>query len=91
MLILTRKLGECIQIGDNIQVRIIDVKGKQVRIGIDAPSNLPIHREEIYLKILNENKQAAEKGISNIRDISAELKKKSKTEESKDPHVDDNI
>ena len=82
MLILTRKLGECIQIGDDIQVRIIDVKGKQVRIGIEAPSKMPIHREEIYLKILEENRQAASKGIQNIRGISAELKQKSQSLES---------
>ena len=78
MLILTRKLGESIQIGDEISIRIIDVKGKQVRLGIEAPPNLPIHREEIYLKILEENRQAASLGVGQVKDISQQLKEKTK-------------
>ena len=48
MLVLTRKLGESIAIGDDIKVTIIEVKGKQVRIGIEAPQQTVVHREEIY-------------------------------------------
>lgn len=59
MLILTRKPGESIYIGDHIRVTINEIKGNQVRVGIDAPSDLRIYREEIYLQILEENKQAA--------------------------------
>ncbi len=51
MLILTRKPGEAIIIGDNIKVTILGVAGKQIRIGIEAPNDVPIHREEIYEKI----------------------------------------
>lgn len=54
MLIFTRRIGEEIRIGDDIRVRIIDIKGKQVRLGIDAPPEVIVHREEIYLRI-NEN------------------------------------
>jgi len=60
MLILTRKPGECIYIGDHIKVTVIEIKGNQIRIGIDAPRNFKIYREEIYLQILEENRQAAE-------------------------------
>jgi carbon storage regulator len=54
VLIFTRRIGEEIRIGDNIRVRIIDIKGKQVRLGIEAPPEVIVHREEIYLRI-NEN------------------------------------
>ncbi len=61
MLILTRKSGESITIGDDVKITVIEVKGKQVRIGIDAPRSYVIHREEVYIRIQEENKLAAEK------------------------------
>jgi carbon storage regulator len=48
MLILTRKVGEMIRIGDNVTVRVLEVRGSQVRLGIDAPADVRIFREEIY-------------------------------------------
>ena len=60
MLILTRKPGESLYIGDTVKVTIVEIKGNQIRVGIDAPSELRIYREEIYLQILEENKKAAE-------------------------------
>lgn len=59
MLILTRKLGESITIGDNIRVSVLGIRGRQVRLGIDAPSDVVVHREEIYVKIQDENRRAA--------------------------------
>ncbi|MBA2175565.1 carbon storage regulator CsrA [Halobacillus locisalis] len=59
MLILNRKADESIKIGDDIEIKVLSVEGSQVRIGIDAPSNLEIHRKEIYLAIQEENKVAA--------------------------------
>ena len=54
MLILTRKAGETITIGERIRVRVLAVKGAQVRLGIEAPADIPVHREEIYLKLQQE-------------------------------------
>lgn len=54
MLILTRRIGETIIIGDGVHITILGIKGNQVRVGINAPQNLPVHREEIYYKIQKE-------------------------------------
>ena len=59
MLVLTRKLGESITIGDHIRVTVLAFKGNQVKLGIDAPAQTKVHREEVYDKIIEANKQAA--------------------------------
>jgi carbon storage regulator len=59
MLVLTRRLGEGITIDRYIRVVVLDVKGGQVRLGIDAPHTIQVHRDEIYAKILDENRKAA--------------------------------
>ena len=61
MLVLTRKSGQSIYIGDDIRVTVVDVKGGQVRLGIDAPSDKKIFREEIYTQIKDQNQKAAHK------------------------------
>ncbi|MEJ2656889.1 MAG: carbon storage regulator CsrA [Desulfobacterales bacterium] len=55
MLILTRKLGEKITIGDDITVTLVEIKGKQVKLGIEAPKHIEIHRLEVYERIREEN------------------------------------
>jgi carbon storage regulator len=60
MLILTRKIGEKITIGDRIKIYVIEIRGKQVRLGIEAPPDTLVHREEIYQRIVEENQLAAQ-------------------------------
>ncbi len=60
MLILTRRVGETIMIGDEVQVTVLSVKGNQVRFGIDAPKDIAVHREEIYHKIQAERSNQGE-------------------------------
>ena len=59
MLVLTRKLGESIIIGDNIKIKIVAIKKNSVKIAVEAPEYIPVHREEVYLKIKNQNIEAA--------------------------------
>ena len=59
MLILTRKLNESITIGDSIEVSVIEIKGDQVKLGINAPREIKVFRKEVYLAIQQENKEAA--------------------------------
>ena len=58
MLILTRKIGETIAIGDDVKIQVIDIKGKQVRIGVQAPALMSVHREEVYLRIQEQNRHS---------------------------------
>ncbi|ENH98396.1 carbon storage regulator [Gracilibacillus halophilus YIM-C55.5] len=59
MLVLTRKTNEAIQIGDDIEVKVLEIDGDQIKLGIAAPSQVEIHRKEVYLEIQQENNQAA--------------------------------
>jgi len=64
LLILTRKIGEGIILGDDIRISIMEIRGKQIRIGIEAPSDVVVLREEIYQRIQEENLRAA-----GVRDV----------------------
>lgn len=59
MLALSRKIGESIVANNNIEITILEIKGDQVKIGINAPKSVPIYRKEIYLQIQESNKEAA--------------------------------
>jgi len=66
MLVLTRKMGETITIGDHIRIKVVEMKGNQVRIGIEAPGDMRIYREEIYLKVQKENQLAASWSLTDL-------------------------
>lgn len=78
MLILTRKLDESIKIGDAIEVRIVEIKGDQVKIGIEAPRSIPVHRKEVYLAIQKENMDAVSQNVNNIDNIKNLIKNQAK-------------
>ncbi len=59
MLVLTRKIQEVIQIGEDIEITVVAVEGEQVKLGISAPKHIDIHRKEVYLNIQSENSKAA--------------------------------
>jgi carbon storage regulator len=59
MLVLSRHRDESIMIGDNVVVTIVDIRGDKVRLGIDAPKEIPVHRQEVYEAIRRENENAA--------------------------------
>lgn len=71
MLVLTRKKGESIVIGENTEITIIEVQGEQVRLGIKAPRSVSVHRKEIFLEIQEENKKASE-----VKDLPMDVLKK---------------
>lgn len=66
MLILSRKTGERVMIEDNVFITILGIKGNQVRLGINAPSQISVHREEIYLRIQAQHQLMAEKRKDNV-------------------------
>jgi len=57
MLILTRKVNETLMVGDDVSVTVLGIKGGQIRIGINAPRDVGVHRQEVYAKILQERKE----------------------------------
>ena len=75
MLVLTRKLGESIAIDDHIKIVVVQIKGKQVRLGIKAPKDTKIHREEVYKAIQDQNTEASMSTPDNLSQLSEELDK----------------
>ena len=78
MLVLTRKVGDCLRIGDDIKITIEKVDGNNVKIGIDAPRNVTVHREEVYQRILAENQAAAKTSNVDMGAFADMFKKKEK-------------
>ena len=91
MLILTRKLGESITIGDDIKVSVLGIHGRQVRLGIDAPSEVVVHREEVYVKIQAENRRASKSIKNDLLGMMSAIKGKIRGKDADDikpPRID---
>lgn len=69
MLVLSRQRDESIIIGDNVVITIVDVRGDKVKLGIDAPQEIPVHRREVYEAIRRENEQAAKLRPDEVRSL----------------------
>ena len=80
MLVLTRKAGEGIVIGDEIRVTILENKEGRIRLGIEAPQDMTIHREEVYQRICQENKEALQWNVSDYRTLSQTILDRKKDE-----------
>ncbi|MBN2447195.1 MAG: carbon storage regulator CsrA [Phycisphaerae bacterium] len=71
MLVLSRQRDESITIGDNVQVTVVDIRGDKVRLGIVAPSDIPVHRKEVYDAIQRENHRAAKVNPDDLAQVSS--------------------
>lgn len=80
MLVLTRKPGEGLLIGDDIRITIIEVKGGGIRIGIDAPSDRKIYRQEVYDRICRENQEAAQWNLADLNALTDTLSRRKTNE-----------
>lgn len=69
MLILTRRPGESLLLGDEIKITVLGVHGKQIKIGLDVPQSVAVYREEVYLRVLEQNKQASSQNAEALKDI----------------------
>ncbi|MAZ49229.1 MAG: carbon storage regulator [Halobacteriovoraceae bacterium] len=76
MLVLTRKLGESIAIDDHIKIVVVQIKGKQVRLGIKAPKETKIHREEVYQAIQDQNTEASQSTPADLARLNEDFGKK---------------
>jgi carbon storage regulator len=69
MLVLSRHRDESIMIGDDVVITIVDIRGDKVRLGIDAPQDIPVHRQEVYDAIQRENRKAGQLGPESTGDV----------------------
>ncbi len=75
MLVLSRRKGQSIMIGDEIELTVVDIQGDQIRLGINAPKNISIHRKEVFIEIQKENQEAAQIGNVDLQQLSLKISK----------------
>ena len=78
MLVLTRKPGDGIVVGENITIKVIEVKGGAIRIGIDAPQDYKIYRQEVFDRISQENREALQWNLDDLNSITPKINKEQK-------------
>jgi len=76
MLVLTRKIGESIRISDNIIIKVVELDSRHVKIGIEAPKNIAVNREEIYERIQKENREASSSKEQSVMGVVTALREK---------------
>lgn len=75
MLVLKRKVNQSIKIANDIEITILAIEGEQIKIGIEAPKHIEIHRKEVYVAIQNENSEAGDASVDFIKNLSNQLGK----------------
>jgi carbon storage regulator len=78
MLILSRRPGESVHVGDDIKITILSIKGQQIKLGLEVPEHMPVYREEIYLKVQTQNASALELDNNDLMMAAALWTKKNK-------------
>ena len=76
MLVLSRQRDETIMIGDDVEITVVDIRGDKVRLGISAPSEIPVHRKEVYEAIQRENQAAAGMKVEDITNVIGKAKER---------------
>ena len=89
MLILTRRIGESVYIGDDVRLTVLGVRGTQVRIGINAPKDVPVHREEIYYRIKHENGEEVDMNENNGNFNDSDDDSDDYDDDDDQPHMDE--
>ncbi|WP_400243399.1 carbon storage regulator CsrA [Niallia sp. JL1B1071] len=75
MLVLKRKVNQSIKIASNIEITVLAIEGEQIKIGIEAPKHIEIHRKEVYVAIQNENNEAGDSSVEIIKNLTNQLGK----------------
>jgi carbon storage regulator len=75
MLVLSRQRDETIMIGDDIEITVVDIRGDKVRLGINAPASVPVHRKEVYDAIKKENRESAQVQLDDLATANLKVKK----------------
>jgi carbon storage regulator len=75
MLVLKRKVNQSIKIANDIEITILAIEGEQIKIGIEAPKHIEIHRKEVYVAIQNENNEAGDASVDFIKSLTTQLGK----------------
>lgn len=75
MLVLTRRVGESVRIGDDVTVTVLDIRGEVIRVGIQAPASVTVHRDELYRELRRANEQAARYADRSLSDLNDALRR----------------
>jgi carbon storage regulator len=75
MLVLSRKIGESVIIQNNIKITVLEISGNQIKLGFEAPDDVPIYRQEVYERIVSENKSAVEIDRNSLKKFVSKLKR----------------